>query len=391
MWLWIKRFGLWFCLGLLFVSCQPRQHIADTPTPEPLDGCNLFADLHPPTLKDPAPLPDLPVCTRPPRYAAHPLFIDQTILHHVQTIGFDTVVQVLPWRDVNPEPAVWQWAAADALVEETLSHNLNLVLRLDMPPAWARHEAAAGVPFDVAAYAAFVERVAARYQGHLVGYIIWNEPNLAAEWSFSGANLERQLEIGGGHVAYPPHYAGVLGVAYARIHAADPQALVIAAGLAPTNENSLRAMDDRLFLEQLLAAQAADCFDVLSVHAYGYGQDPLAEEPADGLHLGRMADLHMIMMAHGVEKPVWITELGYTVNRGSQPAVSLPQQAAYLTAALERIDREWPWVTLTTIWNVSYGLPADDEIEGYSLLTNGVDKRPSYGAVQKYLEQVGGS
>lgn len=385
-----KLLGLWVCFGLLLANCRPHKQIAYTPTPEPLAGCNLFADLHAPMLENPTSLPDLPTVTRPPRYAVHTLFIDETILHHAQAIGFDTVVQVLPWRDVNPEPAVWQWAAADALVRETLNHNLNLVLRLDMPPAWAQQPFAGGVPFDVAAYAEFVEQVAARYQGHIAGYIIWNEPNLAAEWSFSGANLERQLTIGGGQVAYPPHYAGVLGVAYARIKAADSQALAITAGLAPTNENSPRAMDDRLFLEQLLATQAADCFDILSVHAYGYGQDPLAENTAAGLHLGRIADLHDIMHTHGVDKPVWITELGYTVNRGSQPDVTLPQQATYLTAAFERIDTEWPWVELITLWNLSYGLPADDEIEGYSLLTNRVEKRPSYGAVQWYLERMDG-
>jgi len=93
-------------------------------------------------------------------------------------------------------------------------------------------------------------------------------------------------------VAQPWAYVGVLGAAYRRIRAADPGALVVAAGLAPTNENSERAMDDRDFLRAMYQAGAAGCFDVLAAHDYGYGLPP--DDPYGahgGLNLARLLDL----------------------------------------------------------------------------------------------------
>ncbi|MFN2167669.1 MAG: hypothetical protein ACK2U9_15580 [Anaerolineae bacterium] len=46
-------------------------------------------------------------------------------------------------------------------------------------------------------------------------------------------------------------YAGFLQRTYVAIKQADSAALVVGAGLAPTNEQSERALDDRLYLERL--------------------------------------------------------------------------------------------------------------------------------------------
>ena len=378
-------------LALLSGGCArtappPRLPTAVAPPPATTSACLRFAHLDAIPLPTTPPLTEVNRPTHTPRYAAHTLFIDQHLLHHAQALHLGALVQVLAWQDVQPAPNVWVWEPADALVRETLAADLHLILRLDMPPIWAAQPAQQGVPFDLVAYMAFVSAVASRYQGLIWGYIIWNEPNLAAEWTFSGYNLEQQLAIGGGRVANPADYVGVLGVAYRRIKAADPQAQVASAGLAPTNENSPRAMDDRLFWQAMLAVGATDCMDALAVHAYAYGQDPSAEQSAEGLGLERMAMLYAMMGDSGKEpKPVWITEMGYTIARGLQPAVTAEQQGAYLVAAFDRIAQEWPWIELTTLWNLTYRLPADDEQAGYSLLANDGTTRPAYGVVQTWL------
>jgi hypothetical protein len=297
------------------------------------------------------------------------------------------LVQVLAWQDVQPSPDTWEWGAADALVRETLSADLHLILRLDMPPVWAARPNTRGVPFDLVAYMGFVSAVATRYEGLIWGYIIWNEPNLAAEWTFSGHNLAEQMEIGGGRVAHPADYVGVLGVAYRRIKTADPQARVASAGLAPTNENSLRAMDDRLFWQKMLEAGVLDCMDALTAHAYAYGQDPSAEATAEGLGLERTAVLYQMMRDHGGDKPVWVTEMGYTVVRGLQPAVSEAQQGEYLVGAFGRIEQDWPWIELVTLWNLTYNISEEDEQAGYSLLKMDGSPRPAYAVVQAFLKQ----
>ncbi len=320
----------------------------------------------------------------PPRAAVHTLFVDDPILDQAADLGVDTLVQLLPWRDVNPASRTWTWASADALVRQTRSRGFNLVLRLDFPPAWA-NPGGDGLPFDLAAYADFAGAVAGRYRGQILGYIVWNEPNLAAEWSFSGQNLVHQYEIGAGRVAPPADYAGVLGAAYRRLKAADPDALVIAAGLAPTVENSPRAMDDRLFLRRFLAEGGAGCFDILAVHAYGFGLDPEAAHEPHGLDLGRIAELQEIMTAAGAGQPLWITEMGYTVDGDFHPTVSPADQAAFLTGALARIEREWPRVGLVTLWNLSYGPSIDPEMAGFSLLDPDGKRRPAFEAVADWL------
>lgn len=357
--------------------------VPPTPTPVIPNACERFAQVVvPETAVSPALI--TPATTAAPRYAVHTLFVDDTIVNLAVTAGFDTIVQVLPWRDVQPTPDQFTWDAADALVQAVRQRGLNLVLRLDMPPEWAVPGDPAGLPFDLAAYGGFVTAVAHRYQGQILGYIIWNEPNLAAEWSRSGGNLEDHWARFDGWVADPADYVGVLGVAFRQIRAADPQALVVGGGLAPTNERSPRAVDDRVFLEQLWAVGMADCLDVLAVHAYGFGLSPDAPDDIHNhLNLGRIAQMWEITQAAGVEKPIWITELGYTVVDGNQTAVSEAQQADYLLAAQARAAAEWPWVDLFTVWNLVYGRSPTDEMSGYSLVNPDLSPRPAFYAWQQ--------
>lgn len=379
---------LWLFLLLGLVACQVdppvEQSPTAVPTPTPItNACNRFAELVADEGTAVLPANIRPSETPPPRYAVHTLFVDETIINLAVEAGFDTIVQVLPWRDVQPTPDHFEWAAADALVQTVRQRGLNLVLRLDMPPEWAVQNDPAGLPFDLASYGGFVTAVSQRYQGQILGYIIWNEPNLAAEWSRSGGNLEDHWARFDGWVAEPADYVGVLGVAFRQIRSADPQALVVGGGLAPTNEVSPRAVDDRLYLEQLWAVGMADCVDVLAVHAYGFGLSPDAPEDVhNNLNLGRIAQMHDISQAAGVVKPIWITELGYTVVDGNQPAVSEAQQAEYLLAARARAAAEWPWVELFTVWNLVYGRSPTDEMSGYSLVNPDLSPRPAFYAWQ---------
>ncbi len=369
----------------------PLSTLTPSPIPPPA-GCARFLPLPPstaPAVHDP-PAPDLP----PPsprrelsfQHAVHTLFLDEPAARLAAEAGFDTVVQVFPWRDLNPQSGLYTWTVSDYMVRTAHTYGLELVVRLDMPPAWAVVSGNAGLPFDLAAYADFVSAVAARYRGHVLGYIVWNEPNLAAEWSRSGGDLPQHWESFDGWVADPADYVGLLGVAYDRIRAADPQALVVTAGLAPTNEVSPRALDDRVFLRDMYAAGAADCFDVLSVHDYGYGLSPEDERGAHaGLNLARLLDLRDVMRLYGDAKSIWITELGYTVQSSLHPPVSEEDQAAYLVGAFGRVRRDWPWVEMLTVWNLCYGRPADDEMSGYSLVEPDLTPRQAYRALQEMI------
>ncbi len=316
----------------------------------------------------------LPAC-RPardaPRLAAHTLRADDRILRLAGEARFDTIVQVLPWREIEPTQNQFHWQTVDELVAAAEYYGLRLVARLDQPPDWAVIPAKPGTPpVNLDDYEDFVHWTATRYRGRIAAYIIWNEPNLSLEWA--------------GYPPDPAAYSRLLRRAYTTIKQADPQALVVAAGLAPTNDRSAQALDERLFLERLLQAGASPYFDVLAAHPYSFGQPP--DAPArDDRHpaFARLEDLHRILASHGDRaRPVWITEMGWTVSPpDDQPDIGVTpqQQAQYLVDALEMVRRRWPWVELVTVWNLS--IPAaDDPFAGYSLLDADGQPRPAYHA-----------
>jgi hypothetical protein len=294
------------------------------------------------------------------------------LLTLAQAAEFDTIVQVFPWREVEPTRGQFHWEATDRLVAGAEYYGLNVVVRLDQHPAWANEVDLSlnAPPDDLDDYENFVRRVAERYRGRIRTYIIWNEPNLAIEW--------------GGRQPNPVAFTQLLQVGYEAVKAGDPNALVVAAGLAPTNSHDAEAMDERLFLREMYQAGASAYFDVLAAHPYSFGQPP--DAPAsDNNHpaFGRLAELRAIMVENGYPyKPVWITEMGWTVDPPpEQPdiGVSLEQQATYLADALALIRRDWPWVELVTVWNLSQPTPGNP-FGGYSLLDSSGQPRLAYEA-----------
>jgi len=358
-------------LALALCVAPAPANFAITPANRPVTA-QTQPVLHEPPISN-LPIPNLHQ-PRAFRLAAHTLFLDMPVAELASQAGFDTIVQVFPWRDLNPRPDYFHWAASDLMVRVAQAQQLDLVVRVDMPPFWATRADPSGLPFELEAYLDFVGAMAVRYRGYITGYMIWNEPNLAEEW--------------GGWVATPSQYVDVLCRAYAIVRQADPGALVIAAGLAPTNEFSPRAMDDREFLRQMMVAGAGKCFDVLAAHDYGYGLPP--DDPHDahvGLNLARLIDLHEIMTEAHATQPMWITEVGYTVQPGLHPHVSLSDQADYLTGAFERVRREWPWISMFTVWNLSY-TSLDAEMQGFSIIEADQTPRPALNVIPRLRRQL---
>ncbi len=304
----------------------------------------------------------------------HTIRADDRVLQLVDDGGFTWLIQLLEWREVEPVPGEYFWEYPDWLVRAAEYYGLDLILRLDHPAEWA-------TPVDVTDYAAFVQQVAARYQGRVTAYIIWNEPNLAAEWE--------------GRPPDPAGYVELLCATQSAIRAADPQALVISAGLAPTNHKDDSALDDRLYLQAMYDAGATACFDVLGAHPYGFAYSPQDLPGAhDGLNFARLADLRAIMVENGDEhKPLWATEFGWTTDPvGAERQwlqVNEGEQSRYLVGAVEQASQDWPWLKRIAVWNMSAGLLDGDERRGYSILTNNGRPKPAYEALAEMLEERG--
>jgi len=310
-----------------------------------------------------------------PTPAVHILTGDDQMYRLAGEGGYERVVQVFPWRDIEPTAGEWHWQQPDFAVQAAGYYGLDLVVRLDHPPNWGlRQTEGREPPIDLEAYATYVRAIAQRYRGKVQAYIIWNEPNLSREWA-----------------GQPPDAAGYTALlcrAYGAIKVVDPGAMVVSAGLAPTNGGD-GALDDRLFLQAMYEVGAGACFDVLGAHAYGFGHPP--EDPRgahDGLNMARLEDLRDIMDANGETAPVWITEFGWTTDGKGDDAwqtVSAGEQAYYLLRAWRRIGREWPWVQMATVWNLSQGAVEGDEMAGYSLLAADGSPKPAYSVMRSLL------
>lgn len=298
-------------------------------------------------------------------YGIHTLRLNDEDLRLIQGAGCDWAMQVFSWREIEPLPRDYHWEYADSVVRACDYYGVNLVVRLDQQPEWAAPgaefpEGGQAPPDDLNAYGDFCATVAARYRGRVRAYVVWNEPNLAREW---------------GNVPPDPlAYAEMLRVAYRRIKAADPAALVVSAGLSPTNENTARATNDILYLRLMYQAGLRDRCDVLGVHAYGFAYSPDDPRGAhQGLNLARVLDLRDVMVEYGdADKLVWALEYGWTTNTQNPDlawmAVTPEEQADYTARGLERIYTDWPWLNLVCVWNLSRGLPPEDEKRWYSLL-----------------------
>jgi hypothetical protein len=307
-----------------------------------------------------------------------------------EDMGFGFVKQIFGWRDIEPEPGVFDWEKTDFIVGTALRYGgVDLIVRLDFQPDWARSGCSdQGPPNDLQDYANYVGKVAERYRGQIAAYQIWNEPNLAREWCDQSPD--------------PAAYAEMLRVAYAAIKAADPAAYVISAGLTPTGSTPPVAMPDDQYLDRLYQAMGGDSegyFDLLGVHAAGFAAPPEVspdEAAASDAYGGerfftfrRVEDLRAIQERYGDgETRVAILEMGWTSDQVNPSykwhAVSEETKAEYLVRAYQYAEQNWsPWIS---IMSTIYLCDADwtQQNEQYWWCVNNPDgtPRPAFGALK---------
>jgi hypothetical protein len=296
----------------------------------------------------------------------------------VREAGFGWIKQRIAWSDVEGSArGAWDWARADTVVALAERYQMKMLVRLDSTPFWAKADptslATDAPPANFADYANYCGALASRYTGRIAAYEVWNEPNLAREWGNAPPD--------------PKGYVELLKVCAQAIKAADPQAIVISAGMAPTDEaDPAIAMPDREFYAQMYAAGAARHFDMLGVHAPGFGNPPERspeEVEADPVwassvwtfrHVERV---RAIMERNGDgHKQIGITEMGYTSDARpaeqsaySWYAISEESRADYLPRMYAYAKGNWsPWIGLmVTIFIADPAWTEDNEQYWWSL------------------------
>jgi len=324
-----------------------------------------------PTASPPSPTPAPRVRMESPGYGMqaflwwHPE-VAQRDLEKIREAGFGWVKQGFAWRDIEGAgKGQLDWSIPDRIASQVEGvGGLKLIARLDSDPAWASGQSYPNTqdilmtpPRKLQDYADFCGAIAARYRGRIAAYQVWNEPNLAREW--------------GGKAPDPSGYVAMLKACYQAVKRADPQAIVISAGMAPTTRNDAVAMPDTEYLNRMYASGAKPYFDALGAHGAGYkappekdpaevasdpnfnnGDPTCGQGPSCRVYCFRhVEDLRQVMVDNGdADKQVVVLEFGWT--RDSRPdspyrwhAVTKEQQAAYLVGAYQYAKRNWqPWI-----------------------------------------------
>jgi hypothetical protein len=318
--------------------------------------------------------------------------IAQRDLDLVQELEFDWVKQAFAWRDIETlEKGKYDWWRPDYIVNAAEEAGVKLLVRFDRQPFWSQEPGTQPMentpPADLNDFGDFCGAMAERFKGRIPAYQVWNEPNLSREW--------------GDQPPDPADYTELLKVCYQAIKAADPEAVVISAGLAPTGTGLPAAMPDIDFLQGMYDAGAAEYFDILGLNAPGYKAPPEAapeegeSNPAYGsgrwFVFRHVEDMRAIMEANeDVDKRVAILELGWTTDEVNPDyawhAVSEEEQADYLVRAYQYAAENWqPWISLmVTIYIADYDwTPEANEQWWWSITLPDGSTRPAFQALQE--------
>ena len=271
-------------------------------------------------------------------------------LDWVRLMSYSHVKQTFAWRDIEPLQDVWDWTQADRILAEINKRKLRLIARLGQVPQWAlagdgETSAHDTPPAKMEDWSEFCFTLAQRYRGQIAAYQIWNEPNLSREWGNQPPDAAAYVEL--------------LAVCSQAIRQADPNAILISAGLAPTGNNDDTALPDDVYLDRMYRSDFQQYIDVVGVHAPGFDAPEIGPDDAEAKNrwftFRRVEDLRKIMLLYGDEaRQMAIMEFGYTTDTRNPKyqwfRVSDEEQADMLLRAYEYAIENWrPWIGLMTL------------------------------------------
>jgi len=244
---------------------------------------------------------------------------------------------------------------------------------------------------DLDTWGDHVYEIVSRYRGRIAAYQICNEPNLAEMWHKP-------------QHADPAEYVAFLREAYGRAKQADPNCIIVTAGLAVNGGCGSLAMDDVEFIRGMYAAGAKPYFDVLASHPYGFAYAP-EDASSNPVHCFRRVEQERaIMVQYGdAAKPVWLTEFGWIIDPGEEchyydgwpgrwwQRVPAQTQADFLLRAYRYARTNWPWMGVMFVWNMDYStLPWNDYCDQkswFAILNHNGSPRPAYSELARMAQE----
>jgi hypothetical protein len=370
-----------------------------TPTPTPTVITYVYLPVVIREWPQPTPTPTrTPMPSGDPGFAygvqAHMLVNEKSrVADAVRDLGFGWLKQQVEWREAEPSKGNYNWGGLDEVVEAANSKGIRVLFSVLRSPSWASVYADSP-PRDFNDYGDFVGALATRYKDRGMAYEIWNEQNLKREWM--GYPI--------GNPSWPVgacKYVELLKIAYARIKAADPRAMVVTGGLTPTGVNDPNiAIDDRTYLRQMYGCGMRGWFDGLGAHPSGYNNPPDVDwntwyPPGEGFKghpsfffKATMEDYRNTMVANGDgARRIWITEFGWAVGSplpGYEYAADNTEEerAAWVVKAYQ-ISKNWGFVGVAALWNLNFRIIAPGSEQAlFGILESDWGQTLTYGALR---------
>lgn len=316
-------------------------------------------------------------------------------LQMIRDAGFHWIRQEFPWEDIEKpgKGQYWDvkynqstWDKYDRIVNLAHEYGIEIVARLDHPPAWTRADGRArgdfAPPDNYNDYGDFVATVVNRYRGEIRYYQLWNEPNIYPEWGEQPVNAA--------------DYVRLLKIGYTRAKQADPNVVILSAGLAQTIEQGPKNVSDLTFLQQMYDHGVRGYFDILAVQDYGLFTGP-GDRRLDPqrTNFSRPILIREIMVKNGdADKPIWAMEVGWNAVPSGMDApfgrMTEQQQARYAVQAYDRAQSEWPWMGVMMDW---FFKRADDHEKNqpmyyFRMLDPDFSPQPVYAAMKDYIAQA---
>jgi hypothetical protein len=243
------------------------------------------------------------------------------------TVG--TVRMPIFWFEVEPRKGEFDFANVDTEVEEAAEAGIQVLPFVYGSPRWVEREQAVA-PLgkrQLGEWRGFLRALVRRYgphgsfwvgtaqRGPIHRWQIWNEPNFRLFWA-------PKIE--------PAGYAKLLRASATTIRAADPEAKIVLAGIAPVSSG----MKTWVFMRRLLRVpDVLEYFDFAADHPYSAAVDELDFQ---------VEKVRAAMVAGGAaDKPLIVTEFGVASHGAyrSPAVVGEAGEAGFLRKAYARLLR----------------------------------------------------
>jgi hypothetical protein len=188
------------------------------------------------------------------------------------------------------------------------------------PTAESFYGEGASSPPDPGAWRTYVRAVAKRYAGRPVVLQVWNEANVSGFWSGTAQEM-----------------ADLTAATYDALQDISPRPTLVSPALV-TRLSGQRAWIDEFYGSSVDGKPVADYLDVVSLQLY-----PDADgTPETSMEL--LAAMRTLLTSHGVQKPIWNTEINYGLTGLEVPPAPENEQVAnvvttYLLNAANDVER----------------------------------------------------